>query len=262
MPGLLLALPATVVLQANSAVVQAAEECKAKPGPAAPAGHRWHYRVDRADHRRCWFLASRDVGERSRLRRTRLAARGEFGTDNPEEVQRPQKDLTEPEAASPPAEPAPAALTAARLADQQVVTPSLDPALQHLVPRTVSTISYTRPSTVVQTPPGLVADTQRTNELSAAAASDTKLLFFAGAAATGFLFAGGIAHFAGRRVRHRPRKQPDVQRMIAHPGMPIVRSPSLAAKLPTAPIDSVPRPKKRPRANLAILKGLKGARVE
>jgi hypothetical protein len=255
MPGLLLALSATTALQADLAIVQAAEECRAKPGPAAPGGGRWHYRIDRGDHRRCWFLASGDAGERSRLLRTRLVTRREFRTDNSDGVRQTQQGPTEPQVALAPAEPAPAA----RSTILQVVAPSVDPASQPLVPRTVPTISFRRPSAVVQTPSGLLADTRRTDEESAAVASDPKLRFLVGATATGLLFAGGILHYIGRRVRHRPRRGSDAQRVIIHRAVPIVRSPSLTAKLPTAPIDLAPGPEKKLRANLAILKGLKGA---
>ena len=261
MPGLLLALSATTALQADLAIVQAAEECRAKPGPAAPGGGRWHYRIDRGDHRRCWFLASGDAGERSRLLRTRLATRREFRTDNSDGVRQTQQGPTEPQVALAPAEPAPAALTGARPAILQVVAPSVDPALQTLSPRTVPTISYRRPSAIVQTPSNLLADTRRTDEESATVTSDPKLRLLVAAAATGLLFAGGILHYIGRRVRHRPRRRSDAQRVIVHRAVPIVRSPSLTAKLPTAPIDLAPGPEKKPRANLAILKGLKGAQA-
>jgi hypothetical protein len=259
MPGLLLALPATTALQGDLAIVQAAEECRAKPGPAAPGGGRWYYRIDRGDHRRCWFLASGDAGERSRLRRTRLATRREFRTDNSDGVRQTQQGPTEPQIALAPAEPAPAAPTAARPTLLQVVAPSLDPASQPLVPHTVPTISYRRPSATVQTPSGLLADTRRTDEESAAVASDAKSRLLVGAAATGLLFAGGILHYIGRRVRHRPHRRSDAQRVTVHRAVPIVRSPSLTTKLPITPIDLAPGLEKKPRANLAILKGLKGA---
>jgi hypothetical protein len=38
--------------------VQSAEECRPGPGSTAPAGSRWLYRINRTDHRHCWFLSS------------------------------------------------------------------------------------------------------------------------------------------------------------------------------------------------------------
>jgi hypothetical protein len=68
-PALLLGVPATAALSASTAFVQAAEECRVKPSPAAPKGSRWLYRINRAEHRRCWFLNSRDVGLHSQVSR-------------------------------------------------------------------------------------------------------------------------------------------------------------------------------------------------
>jgi len=34
----------------------AAENCLVKPNTSAPAGLRWHYRVDRANNRHCWYV--------------------------------------------------------------------------------------------------------------------------------------------------------------------------------------------------------------
>jgi hypothetical protein len=34
----------------------AADNCAAGPGAAAPKGQHWYYRVDQANHRKCWYL--------------------------------------------------------------------------------------------------------------------------------------------------------------------------------------------------------------
>lgn len=39
--------PATRVLAA---------ECRVEPGRSTPAGHHWHYRLDHANGRKCWYL--------------------------------------------------------------------------------------------------------------------------------------------------------------------------------------------------------------
>ena len=40
-------------------VVEAATECRAKPGAPSPQGKHWYYSTDRANNRRCWYLADR-----------------------------------------------------------------------------------------------------------------------------------------------------------------------------------------------------------
>ena len=65
----LLGVPAMASLLANVAIVQAAEECRLSPGTAAPPGSKWLYRINRADHRHCWFLSSKAGGPHSQLAR-------------------------------------------------------------------------------------------------------------------------------------------------------------------------------------------------
>jgi hypothetical protein len=40
-------------------VVEAAAECRTKPGAPPPQGKHWYYSTDRANNRRCWYLADR-----------------------------------------------------------------------------------------------------------------------------------------------------------------------------------------------------------
>ncbi len=35
---------------------RAGDACATAPGAAAPAGQHWYYRIDRATHRKCWFM--------------------------------------------------------------------------------------------------------------------------------------------------------------------------------------------------------------
>ena len=66
--AVLLVVPATAGFIASATIVQAAEECRLKPGAAAPSGSRWLYRIN-ADHRHCWHLSSKTVTVRSQLTR-------------------------------------------------------------------------------------------------------------------------------------------------------------------------------------------------
>src|SRR6516225_8108512 len=68
-PALLLVVPATGALSASSDTIRTAEECRAGPGPATVGGGRWLYRVNRADHRRCWFQSSGGIGRAPRQAR-------------------------------------------------------------------------------------------------------------------------------------------------------------------------------------------------
>jgi hypothetical protein len=45
-----------------------ADECRAKPGPAGPAGSHWYYRINNTAGRRCWFLGKEGMeGTKFRL---------------------------------------------------------------------------------------------------------------------------------------------------------------------------------------------------
>jgi hypothetical protein len=79
MPALLtlLALAATSGSRATRA-----EDCLAGPNTQSPQGSHWYYRIDRATHRKCWYLgAQRGQGAQHR----RAAARGESTPDTHDE---------------------------------------------------------------------------------------------------------------------------------------------------------------------------------
>ena len=70
LPAILVVLPATVLLSLNTGVTGSiADECRAKPGPSGPHGTHWHYRVNRTDQRRCWFLSLERVNVHSHTRK-------------------------------------------------------------------------------------------------------------------------------------------------------------------------------------------------
>jgi hypothetical protein len=83
--AVLLVVAATTAVSA-SAIVEAAEECRAKPGPRAPSGSRWLYRSNRTDHRHCWFVSSKAVSAHSQLSRKYRHVAGE-----PEAVRQDQQ---------------------------------------------------------------------------------------------------------------------------------------------------------------------------
>jgi hypothetical protein len=59
LPGILIVLPATILLTAQSGFgASTSGECRASPGASAPAGLHWYYRVERTNNRHCWFLHS------------------------------------------------------------------------------------------------------------------------------------------------------------------------------------------------------------
>src|SRR5260370_29616183 len=56
--SVILFMPVVTVLvtEKTSLAEPAADECKTNPGPSAPPGSHWYYRVNRTDQRHCWFL--------------------------------------------------------------------------------------------------------------------------------------------------------------------------------------------------------------
>jgi hypothetical protein len=59
LPGILIALPASILLTAQSGFgASTSGECRTSPGASARAGLHWYYRVERTNNRHCWFLHS------------------------------------------------------------------------------------------------------------------------------------------------------------------------------------------------------------
>src|SRR5215831_3222857 len=74
--AILLLLCATVLLTIRSSVAgAAADDCLAKPGASAPAGSHWYYRINRADHRHCWYLGPVGAKVRAPARETASSMR-------------------------------------------------------------------------------------------------------------------------------------------------------------------------------------------
>src|SRR5713226_8810158 len=70
-PAVLVMLFAAVWLTAGSSLAgPAADECISRPAASEPAGSHWYYRVNRADHRHCWYLGPVGAKVRSHARET------------------------------------------------------------------------------------------------------------------------------------------------------------------------------------------------
>ena len=216
--ALLLGVPAMASLLASVAIVQAAEEeCRIKPGSTAPAGSRWLYQINRADHRHCWFLSSTAVGVRSQPGR----GRRDLASDTVRQDQQQDSDL---QTASAPTEKTNVAVVAGPPALPQVAGPSVDPSLECWC-RAASRLLLTGGRHLVRRiTAGPTVSAERSAERPSPGASKSNVVLVAGAAAAALCFAGGVFHFT-RRGHLRSRKRAVADRN----GVSGVRS-SVAAK--------------------------------
>jgi hypothetical protein len=281
MPALLLVVSATAALSPSSGFVQAAEECRTRPGSTAPAGSGWYYRINRADHRHCWFLMTKGAGAHV-ARPRHVAAESKGGVPLEQQTSarsqeqqtsaRPQEQQTgaqpqeqqaraQPQEQQPRAQPqivssqtelADTALPDGGTTAPQAAAPALDAATQDLLPRSIRTITFRRPSPDAQNSLQQTGETVRaTAQTSARVDNSTPtLVVLAEVTATGLLFAGGglfLAHLLRRRrlqMRGRRLQKPEVPRRAERrtaapppPEVPVVRAPPTASRLPnTAPI--------------------------
>ena len=107
--GLVL-MPAIILVAAHSSLAESTDTCRSSPGPAAPAGLHWYYRVDRSSNRHCWYLhaqgapvhASRNVPSRTFSEET-TADRADFALQLgvPEPALQQPNGLTRVEGAAP-----------------------------------------------------------------------------------------------------------------------------------------------------------------
>jgi len=232
MPALLLVVPATAALSASTEFVQAAEECRARPGSTAPAGSGWYYRVNRADHRHCWFLMTKSASAHvPRLRHFAGESRGGAPQEQQAGVQ-PPIDSSQIEPAD--------VLPAGHSTVSQAAAPAPDAAAKYLVPRTIPTITFRRPSADAPTRLEPIGKTARAIGQTSADAGDSTstLVVLTEAAATGLLFAGGglfLAHLARRRLPKLAASRGGKVQMAAPFGVPVVRAPPMASALPNMP---------------------------
>jgi hypothetical protein len=195
--ALLLGVPATTALLAGASVAQATEECHAKPGPTAPVGSRWVYRINRADRRHCWFLSSNAASSHSQLPRRHRALAGDV--DAARQSHQPRGELLNTSA---PTEETNVAVAAEPPVVPHTVAPSTEQSSENLVPHTVPTIKYLPSSPIAVTASEKAVSVARTP----ASESKTNVAFLVGAAVVGLLFAAGIFHVT-RRIQRTPRVQ-------------------------------------------------------
>jgi hypothetical protein len=168
-------MPAAAVLMTQASLVQAAtEDCRAKPDLSAPAGSgHWHYRVDRINQRRCWFLSSGD----SRLRHISSLRRRELINRDAEPEIEEQSKLDGRTAAGliPIREPA---VLSNEPMHAELAAPEFDAEIsESLVPHKVTSISFVQP---------------RVEEQGLWRGTNFDLIFLCGALATALLVAGGV----------------------------------------------------------------------
>jgi hypothetical protein len=179
-----LIMPAAAVLMTQATFVEAAsEECRTKPDLSAPVGNsHWHYRVDRINQRRCWFLSSGD----SRMRHTSSLRRREVIGPSIESEIEEQSKLDGRTVAGPTSRQEALVLPA----EPELATPELDSLWSdELVPHKVTLISFAQP---------------RIGEQNLRPGTNFDLVFLCGALATALLVAGGVVQVIDRFHR-RPR---------------------------------------------------------
>jgi hypothetical protein len=191
----LLVGPGIAALSAISTPIQAAEECRSRPGPTAPAGSRWLYWIDRADHRHCWFLSSAATGLNSQLSRSHRHRARDLDA-----IREGQEHNSNLHAVAEATDNTDAAVSVQPSPGGRVAIPLVDQSSQNLVPRSVHTFVYRLSPPNAQTVTQQTVDAPKVPNGTPASASNLNVIFLAGTAAAGLIFAGGVFHFA-RRVQ-------------------------------------------------------------
>jgi hypothetical protein len=198
--ALLLGVPAAATFLVSVSIVQAAEECRLKPDSTASSGSRWLYRINRSDHRHCWYLSSK-----AGITHTHLAHRYRRLAGDPEAARQDQKsgdgDL---QTAFAPPDKTDVAVAATLPSMSQAATPSTGQSPDDLIPRSVPTIVYRLPTASAQTVAAPTAPAPSVRTVTPAATSKSNVVLLAGAAAAALCFAGGVFHFT-RRVQRSAR---------------------------------------------------------
>jgi len=86
-------LAAVAVLLLGNSALHAADDCLSKPKPGEIQGRVWHYRINPATHRRCWY-AARPATERARADATGAQAAPSAAAAPPSAVQQLVNVLT------------------------------------------------------------------------------------------------------------------------------------------------------------------------
>jgi hypothetical protein len=178
--------------------VQSAEECRPGPGSTAPAGSRWLYRINRTDHRRCWFLSSNLTSAHSHV--SGRSRRFKVDADKVREHQQTENDISGDATSKEKGHVVVAQLPTAPAA----VPPSNRQASEALIARRV-------PVTVFRAQPAdsrTETAVERVESTAPNAAVEPNIGFLAGAVVAGLFFAGGVFHLARRRVgAHSPSEK-------------------------------------------------------
>jgi hypothetical protein len=227
-PMLWLVVPATAVLSAPIEIVQAAEECRARPDSTAPADSGWYYRVDRANHRRCWFLRKKNAN-------AQFTGHRHFAADITGGVRQEERPAARPQITPSQIELADDALPAARTTIPQAAAPTDDAATKYLIPRSVSTVSFRKQLPDQQTPLESIFKAAREAEQTSTGV-DNSLAMLSEAAATSLLVVGGsllLTHL----LRRKSRKQAFLRdpQIADRCGVPVVRAPPTASRLSNTP---------------------------
>jgi hypothetical protein len=195
-------MPAAATFSVSVSIVQAAEECRLKPDSTAPSGSRWVYRINRADHRHCWFLSSKAA-----ITHTHPAHRNRHLAGDPEAAQQDQQGGdSELQTAFAPADKdkTDVAVDAKLPLMPQAATPSIEQPSDDLIPRSVPTIVYKLPTASAQTVTEATVPALSVRTVTPAVTSKSNVVVLAGAAAAALCFAGAIFHFT-RRVHRSSR---------------------------------------------------------
>jgi hypothetical protein len=205
LPAILVILPATGALTAQTTIVEATTEpCRTRPGSVAPAGSHWYYRINRGDNHRCWYLSSQEarsvrrgasVVRRNFSRRTRLA-RHESESEIDARMASAQMKPTD----------AALALEQATLEAFAARWPDL-PEPEPLDVRKVATTSYTKDPAMRARQISLVpvVDGKRAGQQQAPAVFEPAIL--GGALMTVLLITGGVFRLTRRHGRTYSRDQ-------------------------------------------------------
>ena len=201
--AILVVLPAIVGVATYPTIPQAASDasdCKTKPNSTAPVGSRWQYHVNRVDHRHCWFLTSKSLVAHTRVS---PASRQGHRVNAPDANAGPnalQGGQVLPEVAS----TQPAKIESAAASKQSTASehqPLLvdAPTSDDLIPKTVTTITYSAHSAPEASPPiGPLPEVKRVGAQSLLRGGGTDLMFLGGALATALLVTGLVFQMIGR----------------------------------------------------------------
>jgi hypothetical protein len=232
-PALLLVVPATAALWGGVEFVQAAEECKAKPGSTAPPGSGWYYRINRVDHRHCWFLGTKNTN-------AHLEGHRQFAADSTGGARQEHQAGAEPQIVPSQIETTDEVPPAVSAPVPQAPAPTLDAAAKYLVPRSVPTVTFRALSPDGRTPFEPKNNASRAPEQPPARVGNPSPtpVALAEAVATCLLFVGGILFvtlLARRRSQWPAILRESDSPIAASLGVPVVKAPPTASKLPDAP---------------------------